>query len=106
MSVAGYPGTRRGLTTQKKRPGSNSRSRTCRSCGCAVVWPMVYVRWATVLPFCVATMPCSCTGPSSKVALTPKLLSGVAAVRKREAGGRKETVPTSIRRTISSCNPS
>ena len=44
-------------------------------------------------------------GPTSKVALTPKLLAGTAAVMKREGGGWKTTVPTSIRRTISSCEP-
>ena len=32
-------------------------------------------------------------------------LAGIAAVRKREAGGRKTTVPTSTRRTISSSSP-
>ena len=41
-------------------------------------------------------------GPTSKVALTPKLLAGTAAVMKRDGGGWNMTVPTSIRRTISS----
>ena len=58
------------------------------------------------LPFWVAASVWSWSGPKSKTALTPKLLAGTAAVMKREAGGWKTTVPTSTRRTISSCSPS
>ena len=58
------------------------------------------------LPFWVAARVWSWIGPRSKMALTPKLFAGTAAVMNREVGGVKVTVPTSTRRTISSSRPS
>ena len=87
MSIAGKPGRLSGSTTQKNRPPSKSRSRSWRSCAWLVVCPTVYVRSATTLPFWVAASVWSWTGPNSKVALTPKLLEGTAAVIKRDGGG-------------------
>ncbi len=48
----------------------------------------------------------SSNGPAWAIACTPKLLAGIAAVMKREAGAWKVTLPASTRRKNSSSNPS